>query len=83
MLKSIERVTPLLTFDIRGVDVRIEAQRQDSPPRLVNLTYALVIDSDETDQRLELLHPNVRKYGTIFNTLAESTGLSGTLTRKA
>ncbi|RYG86633.1 MAG: OsmC family peroxiredoxin [Alphaproteobacteria bacterium] len=83
MLKGIERVTPMLKFDLRGVEVRLKAVRQDAPPKIISVDYEIVVDSDESDQRLELLHTNVRKYGTIFNTVAEAAGLSGTLQRRA
>lgn len=83
MLKGIERVTPMLKFDLRGVEVRLKAARQDAPPKIISVDYEIVVDSDESDQRLELLHTNVRKYGTIFNTVAEVAGLSGTLQRRA
>lgn len=33
MLKGIERVTPLLHFDLRGVDVRLKGIRQTHRPR--------------------------------------------------
>jgi uncharacterized OsmC-like protein len=83
MLKGIERVTPMLKFDLRGVEVRLKAVRQDAPPKIISVAYEIIVDSDESDQRLELLHTNVRKYGTIFNTVAEAAGLSGTLQRRA
>lgn len=81
MLKGIERLIPLLKFELRGVEVRIEGVRQDSPPRMESITYQLMVDSDESDRRLELLHENVRKYGTVFNTVAPGTKLEGTLQR--
>jgi hypothetical protein len=40
-----------------------------------------VVDSDENPQRLALLHENVRKYGTVFNTIAPGTSLHGELRR--
>ena len=83
MLKGIERVTPMLKFELRAVEVRLKAVRQDAPPKIISVDYEILIDSDESDQRLELLHTNVRKYGTIFNTVAEAAGLSGTLQRRA
>ena len=43
----------------------------------------MIVDSDEPDRRLELLHENVRKFGTITNTLAEATRLKGVIRRKA
>ena len=83
MLKGIERVSPMLKFQLRGVEVSLKAIRQDAPPRIVSVDYEIVVDSDESDQRLDLLHTNVRKYGTIFNTVADAAGLSGTLRRKS
>lgn len=82
ILKSIERVAPMLRFEFSGVDVSISASRQDSPPKLVDIVYDLVVATDETDHRLDLLHTNVRKFGTIFNTLSQATNLSGSIRRK-
>lgn len=82
MIKGIERVIPLLKFDLRGASVRLHGVRQDSPPKMISIDYELVIDTDESDQRLELLHKNVRKYGTISNTVAEAVALNGTIRRK-
>ncbi|MDP3382370.1 MAG: OsmC family protein [Phenylobacterium sp.] len=82
MIKGIERVTPLLKFDLRGVEVRLKAARQDSPPMITSIDYELIIDTDESDQRLELLHKNIRKYGTISNTVAQATTLDGRVTRR-
>jgi uncharacterized OsmC-like protein len=81
MIKGIERVLPLLDFSLDGVEVMLHAVRQDDPPRIVSVDYELVIDTDETDQRLELLHKNVRKYGTISNTVALATRLDGVIRR--
>ena len=82
MIKGIERVTPLLKFHLRGVEVRVHGVRQDVPPRLESITYEILVDSDEPERRLELLHDNVRKFGTVFNTVAPGTALSGVLRRK-
>ena len=81
MIKGIERVTPMLDFKLRGVDVQLHAIRQDSPPKIVSVDYELIIDTDEDDHRLELLHTNVRKYGTISNTVAAATKLEGVIRR--
>lgn len=81
IVKGIERVTPMLRFAFRGVEVRLTAERQDVPPRLTGITHEILVDTDETDRRLELLHENVRKYGTISNTLAVAMPLTGRLVR--
>lgn len=83
MIKGIERVVPMLHFSLRGVEVRIHGVRQDVPPRLESIRYEIIIDSDEDDRRLALLHENVHKYGTVFNTVAPGTDLSGTLRRRS
>jgi uncharacterized OsmC-like protein len=82
MIKSIERVTPLLHFSLRGVEVQIEGVRQDVPPRMESIRYEIVVDTVEPDPRLELLHENVKKFGTVFNTVLPGTSLSGVLRRK-
>jgi uncharacterized OsmC-like protein len=81
MIKGVERVSPLLKFDIRGVEVKLRGIRQDSPPKLVSIDYDLIVDTPESDHRLELLHTNVRKYGTVFNTLSGATALNGRVVR--
>lgn len=83
MIKGIERAIPMLTFNLRGVEVKLHGVRQDSPPKMVSVDYELIVDTDESDRRLELLHTNVRKYGTISNTVAAATKLEGTIKRKA
>jgi len=82
MIKGVERVTPMLDFDVRGVEVRLHALRQDAPPMIVSISYELIVDTDESDRRLELLHKNVRKYGTISNTVALATKLEGAIARR-
>lgn len=82
MIKGVERVTPLLNFALRGVEVRLTAVRQDAPPLIARVEYELIVDSDETDARLDLLHRNVRKFGTISNTVAAGTRLEGVVRRR-
>lgn len=81
MLKGIERVGPMLKFAWRGAHVRVHGVRQDAPPRMLRIDYELVVDTDESDDRLELLHRNVRKYGTISNTVAAAVDLTGAVRR--
>lgn len=82
MLKGIERVTPMLKFELRGVEISVRGARQDSPPLMASIEYEIVVDTDEEDRRLELLHTNVRKFGTVYNTVAGGTTLTGILRRK-
>jgi uncharacterized OsmC-like protein len=82
ILKGTERVIPMLKFELRGIDVSLHGVRQDSPPKMIRIDYDIVVDTDETDARLDLLHRNLQKYGTIMNTLAGATELRGTIRRK-
>lgn len=82
MIKGIERVTPILKFELRTVDVIVDGVRQDVPPKLASIRYRIVVDTDESDQRLHLLHENVKKFGTVFNTVSPGTDLQGVLVRK-
>ncbi|WP_291206544.1 OsmC family protein [Hyphomonas sp.] len=82
ILKGIERVTPLLGFSLTDAEVRLRGQRQDAPPKMVSVSYEIIIDTDETGPRLDLLHKNIRKYGTISNTVADAVNLTGTIRRR-
>lgn len=82
-IKGIERITPMISFSLRGIEVRVDGVRRDVPPGMESITYDIVVDTDEPDRRLELLHDNVKKFGTVFNTVAPGTQLSGMMRRKA
>lgn len=81
MLKGIERVAPMLQFSFRGVTIRLHGVRQDKPPKMVRVDYEIAVETDEPDRRLELLHENIRKFGTISNTVAAACILEGKLVR--
>jgi len=61
--------------------VRLHAVRIDAPPSIKTIDYEIVIESDEPERRLELLHTNIRKFGTISNTLASAVQLTGSIRR--
>lgn len=82
MIKGIERVVPILKFELREVEVIVDGVRQDVPPKMESIRYEIIVDTEESDQRLSLLHENVKKYGTVFNTVAPGTDLSGILRRR-
>ena len=82
IIKGAERVLPTLGFSLRGLEMNLHAVRQDSPPKIVSIDYVIAVDTDEPDHRIELLHTNIRKYGTISNTLAAAVPINGTIRRK-
>ena len=81
MIKGIERVAPMIHFQFEEVEVKLYGIRQDAPPMMVEVNYEIIVKTTEDDHRLELLHTNVRKHGTISNTVAKATKLEGTIRR--
>ncbi len=82
MIKRIERVIPILKFELSGVEVRLHGVRQDVPPKMESIDYEILVDTGESDHRLDLLHENVKKYGTVYNTVSPGTQLYGVLKRR-
>jgi uncharacterized OsmC-like protein len=82
MIKGAERAAPMIAFDLRGLEIELKGVRQDAPPKMIRIDYEIIVDTGETDQRLELLHKNIRKCGTVSNTIAEATALHGAIRRK-
>ena len=79
ILKNVERFSHLLSFRYESASIEVSAERDGPPPRIVSMRYSLRVVTEEPPQRVELLHRNVRKYGTITNTLAAACELSGTI----
>lgn len=82
MIKGIMRVSPMLDFKLTGIEVVVSGIRQDVPPKMESIDYEIIVDTDESEDRLELLHKNVKKYGTVFNTVSAGTKLNGILRRR-
>ena len=51
--------------------------REDKPPRLVSIDWELTLWTDEPQSRIDLLERNLRKQGTIYNTLAAACAMEG------
>ncbi len=79
LLKNVERFSEILAFRQSGASVHVEVERQDSPPRFARIGYELRVATDEDEHRVTLLHRNLQKHGTVFNTLASACEVSGKL----
>ncbi len=79
LLKNVERFSRMLPFRYESASVEVTAERAEPPPRIVRVSYRLRVVTYEPPARVELLHHNVRKFGTITNTLAAACELSGTI----
>ncbi|MFC5503096.1 OsmC family protein [Lysinimonas soli] len=79
LLKNLERAGQLLDFHYDSAEVEVVARRQDVPPRFTEIGYELRITTAEPAHRLELVHRNLRKFGTVYNTLAAVCAVDGTV----
>ena len=77
MLKNVARFGEKLHFNWRHASVEVRSERQDSPPKITRINYRLEVVTDETAQRLDLLHRNLTRHGTIYNTLAAVCDVAG------
>lgn len=83
LLKNVARSSAMLPFAYDSVTVTVTMHRQDAPPRFTTIEYALHLVTTEPEHRIELLHRNLQKFGTVYNTLAAVCDVSGTVTSTA
>ena len=79
ILKNVERFSHMLPFRYDSATARVVAEREEAPPRIVHMRYELEVVTDEPEERVELLHRNIQKFGTITNTLRKACALDGTI----
>ena len=78
LLKNVERASQLVPpFRYSHAEVDVVARRQDAPPKFVAIDYEPRLVTDEPQRRVELLHRNLREYGTVYNTLAAVCAVDG------
>lgn len=77
LLKNLARTRDLLAFQYDDARVEVTARRQDAPPKFTEIHYTLWIATDEPQRRVDLVHMNLRKYGTVYNTLAAICDVNG------
>ena len=76
-LKNVSRFSKILPFQFEYAEISVTAERQDSPPKMISLNYELRLKTIEDDHKIELLHMNIKKFGTIFNTLSAVLSIEG------
>jgi len=77
VLKNVERFSHILPFRYEEASIEVVASRQEAPPKIIRISYSLLLTTDETEGRVDLLHRNIRRFGTIYNTLAATCDVSG------
>ncbi|WP_219070870.1 OsmC family protein [Candidatus Mycobacterium methanotrophicum] len=77
LLKSLERSGQLLPFRYDHAEVDVAARRQDAPPKFVEITWEMRLVTDEPQHHVDLLDRNLRRFGTVYNTLAAACAIEG------
>lgn len=80
LLKNLARTHELIGFEYESAQVEVVARRQDVPPRFVEFSYVIRLCTREPARRVELAHANLRKFGTVYNTLASVCDVRGSIT---
>lgn len=78
-MKNLERSSALLSFRYEHADVDVRPRRQDIPPRFVEIQYEVRLVADEDERRVDLVHRNLRQFGTGYNTLAAVCDVHGSV----
>jgi uncharacterized OsmC-like protein len=79
IIKGIERVAGTLGIEYETVNVTLTAHRPVDEARIEDITYVIRIGTEADQAKLELLHKNLMKFGTIYNTVKAGTKLSGAI----
>ena len=67
ILKNVERFSELMPFDYEQASLSVKAIRLERPPRMEQISYELLIYSQDKKLKLTLLKKNIEKFGTICN----------------
>lgn len=79
IIKGIERVAGNLGIEYDSVNVSLTAHRPVDEARIDDIAYVIRIGTNADQAKLELLHKNLMKFGTIYNTVKSGTKLSGVI----
>lgn len=78
-LKNVQRFSDLLGFDYVTATIEVTGERQEKPTKIIAISYVIHIKSVDGKLNPKLLHKNLQKFGTIYNTLKEMCDVSGEL----
>lgn len=76
-LKNVERFSSILEFEYETAEIQVEGIRHDKPPVMKEINYTLEIKSSDENLNPDLLHKNIQKFGTIYNTLSHGSAING------
>ncbi len=79
VLKNVERYSHILHIPYTKASISVKGWRRDVPPAMVKVEYELTVWSPEEERRIDLLHRNIEKFGTIYNTVSASCEVTGNM----
>jgi uncharacterized OsmC-like protein len=82
LIKGVERVAATLGIEYESVDVSLTAHRPVDEARIEDIRYLIRIETKADQKKLDLLHKNLMKFGTIYNTIKSGTTLAGEIVAK-
>lgn len=76
-LKNIERFSEFMHFEYESAEIQVDAIRKEKPPMIEKIKFLIQLNSDQEQINTDLLLRNLRKFGTIYNTLKEVCEIEG------
>ncbi len=77
ILKNVERFSSLMNFQYSHAEVTVTATRLEKPPRMDEISYELLVYSQDPTLNIKLLQKNIENFGTIVNTVKSSCSIRG------
>jgi putative redox protein len=81
LLTALQMVAERSRVPITGMAIQLTGVRQDQPPQLVEVTYALRVQTVVAEERLARLVQMAQRNSTVYQTLALAIPVSGTVGR--
>lgn len=78
-LKNVERFSKMLRFEYERAEITVQGFRQDKPSKLAEISYELQVFTNDESFKAALLQKNIEKHSTVYNTLAASCEVSGSI----
>ena len=79
LMTNINSLAEKMRLRIDDAHIEIRAVRRSEPPALITLEYELILSSPEPEEKLEKLHQQAVKWGTVTNTLMDGVRPEGSL----
>jgi uncharacterized OsmC-like protein len=77
VLKNVERFSIFMKFEYTRAEIEVKASWLEKPPRMDEIEYELRVFSNDSTINIDLLHRNIEKFGTIYNTVKLACKVSG------